>query len=315
MTSGLGIIVTADQLSARTYPPIDFLVDGLIPKGVTLLAGEPKAGKSWLALDIAASIARGVGCLGERNCPPGDVLYLALEDNEARLHGRLTSMLGSSGWPSRLALSTTWSRIDQGGDQAMHEWAATCLRPRAIIVDVFERIRPLAPRSSYQGAYEEISRLRQVADALQIGIILVHHLVKGSGARDAYQRILGTVGVLGAADTSLVMVRGRANCRLLARGRDIEEVDEIVVFDRQAMCWRPAQGQPGPALVTDHQRIIDFIIAQGRPVAPSEVSTALEIKAGTVRTTLRRMASKGDVINTAFGTYIVPGYASANDAA
>ncbi|KRE04392.1 hypothetical protein ASE63_25585 [Bosea sp. Root381] len=60
MSSGLGTIVTADQLSARNYPPTDFLVDRLIPKGVALLAGEPKAGKPWLALDVAASIARGV---------------------------------------------------------------------------------------------------------------------------------------------------------------------------------------------------------------------------------------------------------------
>ncbi|MDX3809610.1 MAG: AAA family ATPase [Bosea sp. (in: a-proteobacteria)] len=315
MTSGLGTIVTADQLSARTYPPTDFLVDHLIPKGVTLLAGEPKAGKSWLALDVAASIARGVGCLGERSCPPGDVLYLALEDNEARLHGRLSSMLGSTGWPSRLALTTTWDRIDQGGADAMLDWARSCPRPRAIIVDVFERIRPLAPRSSYQGAYEEISRLREVAELARIGIILVHHLSKGSGRRDAHQRILGTVGVLGAADTSLVMVRGRTNCRLLARGRDIEEVDEIVAFDRQAMCWRPVQGQDATPLFPEQQRIIEFIIAQGRSVAPAEVAAALEIKPGTARTTLRRMDAKGDIIRTAYGTYIVPGHAPANDAA
>jgi RecA-family ATPase len=113
MSLRLGHIVTADQLSARTYPPTDFLVDGLVPKGVTLLAGEPKVGKSWLALDIAASIARGVGCLGERRCSEGDVLYLALEDTEARLHGRLSRMLGNAGWPPRRSCPLWWCSFSE----------------------------------------------------------------------------------------------------------------------------------------------------------------------------------------------------------
>lgn len=315
MSIGPSKFVTAEQLSMRTFPPTDFLVEGLIPKGLVLLAGEPKVGKSWLALDIAASIARGVGCFGERPCPAGDVLYLALEDTDARLHGRLSRMLGSTGWPTRLSLTTEWPRLDQGGSEAMIDWAKGVERPRAIIIDVFERVRSAVSRSSYQGAYEELSRLRSIANTAQIGIILVHHLAKGSGSGDPHQRILGTVGVLGAVDTSLVLVRGQATTRLLARGRDIEEVDEFMTFDRQAMTWRPALDQIPISLHPERERIIRFIVARGKPVTPAEIATELNVKAATARTMLRRMDKAGEILRTGYGNYIVPGQTPANDAA
>lgn len=266
-------------------------------------------------LDIAASIARGVGCLGERRCSEGDVLYLALEDTEARLHGRLSRMLGNAGWPPRLALSTEWPRLDTGGAEAMLAWAKSAAQPRAIVIDVFERIRSASSRSSYQGAYEELSHLRSIGNAAQVGIILVHHLAKGAGSGDPHQRILGTVGVLGAVDTSFVLVRGRTNTRLSVRGRDIEEIDEVISFDRQAMCWRPVADQAEISLYPERDRIIRFIIQQGKPVRPAEVAAELDVKATTVRTMLRRMDEAGEIVRAGYGKYIVPGLAPANDAA
>jgi RecA-family ATPase len=85
--------VSAHELASKSFPPINFVVVGLIFKGLTILAGEPKVGKSWLSLNLALSIARGTSCLGDRSCPQGDVLYLALEDDEARLQRRIRAPL------------------------------------------------------------------------------------------------------------------------------------------------------------------------------------------------------------------------------
>lgn len=57
--------VSAHELKRRVFEPLQFIVEGLIPTGLTALAGSPKVGKSWLSLDIALSTARGIGCLGE----------------------------------------------------------------------------------------------------------------------------------------------------------------------------------------------------------------------------------------------------------
>ena len=84
---------TAADLQHQEFPPVQYCVPDLIPEGLTLLAGKPKIGKSWLALDICIAVASGRYCLGERKPDTGDVLYAALEDNKRRLQRRVDRLL------------------------------------------------------------------------------------------------------------------------------------------------------------------------------------------------------------------------------
>jgi hypothetical protein len=72
-------------------------VKGYLVEGATILAGRPKIGKSWLALDWSIAVARGGFCFGDVHCKEGDVLYIALEDNKRRLKSRLAKLLGLIG--------------------------------------------------------------------------------------------------------------------------------------------------------------------------------------------------------------------------
>src|SRR5437764_492629 len=76
-------------------PPVRWAVPEILPEGLTLLAGKPKLGKSWLALSLALSIAAGGVALGKQPLPQGDVLYLALEENARRLQARARQLLAS----------------------------------------------------------------------------------------------------------------------------------------------------------------------------------------------------------------------------
>ena len=85
----------ADELMAIEFPAPRWAVPGLIAEGVTLLAGPPKVGKSWLLLSTALSIASGSQILGALNGqPPRPVLYLALEDSDRRMKDRCAQL----GW-------------------------------------------------------------------------------------------------------------------------------------------------------------------------------------------------------------------------
>jgi hypothetical protein len=59
---------SAADLKGKTFPEINYVVDQLIVEGLTLLAGRPKVGKSWAALDIANGVASDApewrGCQG-----------------------------------------------------------------------------------------------------------------------------------------------------------------------------------------------------------------------------------------------------------
>src|SRR5436190_17685404 len=86
-------IVTAAELADMIFPPVSYVVDGYIAEGLTILAGRPKAGKSWLALNFGTAVASGGVALGSVRVEVGDVLYLALEDNRRRLKQRLKQIM------------------------------------------------------------------------------------------------------------------------------------------------------------------------------------------------------------------------------
>ncbi len=102
-------IFSLPDLLSWELPPVRWTIPGILPEGLTLLAGKPKLGKSWLALTIALSIAAGGVALGTQPVAKGDVLYLALEDNARRLQSRAKRLLASmSETPSNLDFALDW---------------------------------------------------------------------------------------------------------------------------------------------------------------------------------------------------------------
>jgi hypothetical protein len=137
-------IVTARTLETMAFKPVRYILPGYICEGATIIAGKPKVGKSWLTLDVAIAATADRYTLGTLKPAQGDVLYLALEDNNRRLNRRLAKLLPSDAkWPSRLELVTDWSRADEGGLEDIDEWCASKPNPIAVIVDTLERFRPI----------------------------------------------------------------------------------------------------------------------------------------------------------------------------
>ena len=51
--------VSGDELMKKTVKPARFVVNGLLPRGLNIVAGKRKEGKSWLMLDLCFSVAEG----------------------------------------------------------------------------------------------------------------------------------------------------------------------------------------------------------------------------------------------------------------
>jgi len=79
---------SCEEIMTTVYKPIEFVVDGLLAQGLYILAGAPKVGKSWLALDMCLSIAKGEKVLGQETAQ-GTALYLCLEDSYARIQKQI----------------------------------------------------------------------------------------------------------------------------------------------------------------------------------------------------------------------------------
>src|SRR5262245_10801496 len=173
--------ISADKLAAIELPPVKYIVQGYIAEGLTVLAGRPKVGKSWMALGLAIAVGSPAGrALGSIRVEQGDVLYLALEDNKRRLKRRLNQMLPSGSIPDRLDITMACPRLDRGGIEMIRTWVERHPGARLIVIDVFKKVRPEArdKDSPYDSDYRAIEPLKQLADEHGIGILVLHHTRK-----------------------------------------------------------------------------------------------------------------------------------------
>ncbi len=231
-------------LLEKNVIPAQWAIKGILPEGLILLAGKPKQGKSWLALEMALAVSTGTQALGTYNVTQGGGLYLALEDNERRLQARTQLLLGSMERPpTELAFAVEWPRLDQGGFTHLDAYLKAHPQTRLVVIDTWAKIAPHSAgraRSSYEVDYLALTPLKRLADAYHVSIVLVHHLRK-TQAKDVLDEITGSTGLVGAVDAVLVLKRERSQeqATLFLTGRDIEQERTLsLIFDPTTAWWK-----------------------------------------------------------------------------
>src|SRR5262249_51950910 len=281
---------------------------GVLVEGLSLLAGPPKAGKSWLALDVCVSVASGGKALGTIPCQPGEALYLALEDTGRRLKGRLSIVLGNAPAPAGLVLATECPPMHLGGLDLMPRWIGQQKHPRLIGVGDVEKVpEPAHPgESAYTADYGAVSRIKRLADERHVSIVLIHHVRKVT-SQDFINEISGTLGLGGAADTIAVLRRNRSELdgQLLITGRDVEENEWAIRFDPKLGAWQLLGLATEYGLASTRQKILDFIQEQGGGARLKEIQLGTGLDYELVKKTAQRMADGGQLAKAA-GRYCTP---------
>lgn len=298
-------IKSATWLMGQHFPPMQWVVPGVIPQGSGILAGTPKVGKSWMALDIAVSVAGGLPVMGIAT-EKKPVLYLSLEDSWRRLQDRLQHLLGNARPPEDLALGID---ADQAINQAKH--FAERNPHGVIILDTTELVKTAQSNNSslYRLDYEFGRTVKEIAPA-QGTLIGVHHTRKQE-ASDPMHRVSGTQGVTAAADFMMVLDRERNSSRtkMHVTGRDLEENCYAMLFENAR--WTPDGGDL-PTAATKAAEITvgktaDAVAkyVNGRPATiASDVETAFGISNANARKQLSRLHSKGLIGKDKTGVYI-----------
>jgi len=193
-------------------PEPAWLFEGLWAEaGVGLIGGEPKSFKSWLALEMAASLASGRPCLGvyEVERPGGVLLYMA-EDAAAVVKQRLAAIcrhrrleLGSL--PIHVITADSL-RLDHEADQLRLRRTLERLRPRMLLLDPLVRLHTLNENSA-----GEISALlayfRGLQRAFDCAVVLVHHSRKNGSAARPGQALRGSGDLHAFGDSNLYVRR------------------------------------------------------------------------------------------------------------
>lgn len=309
--------ITAGDLLAKEFPPMRWAVPGLIPEGLTELGGSPKVGKSWMMLDVAASVATGTPVLGGVNVEPGDVLYLALEDGQRRLQGRLNRILGDRPLPDRLTLTTGTASYVEAIEHILR-WLDGHPDARLVVVDVFAKIRPASngKRSAYEEDYAALAPLQEAATSRGIAILLVTHLRKAA-ADDVFAEVSGSAGVTGAADAVLVVKRERneLEAALHLTGRDVAEGVFEIECGVEDMRWRlvggslqtaaerAAEARQTAGLGDRSAAIVRLVNDHPDGITPKQVAETIGIEAKHAAEYLGRLLDTGRIARPSRGLY------------
>lgn len=227
--------VTGEELLNTPLRSPGFIVDTLLGQGLHILAGSPKVGKSWLALWLAVTVAKGEA-VWNMESKQGTTLYLCLEDSLLRIQNRLLEVTEDA--PANVHFCTESAIIGKGLEKQLEDFLAEHPDTVLIIIDTLQMVRG-AYDQSYASDYRDLSSLKKLADAHGIAILLIHHLRK-EPSDDVFSRISGTTAISGAVDTSLTLVeteRGSGEATLYCIGRDIE-YGELELERDEDNVWR-----------------------------------------------------------------------------
>ncbi|WP_329312143.1 AAA family ATPase [Streptomyces sp. NBC_01262] len=297
----------ADQLMAAHFPEPKWAVPGILAEGVSLLAGPPKVGKSWLSLGLGLAVAAGGQAFDSVPVQGGPVLYLALEDTPRRLQTRMGKLLGGQPAPAGLTLVTECPPFPQGGSEAIAAWLDRNPDARMVVVDVFAKMRGQAPQgvSAYDADYVSVGYAKRLADHYGIAVVLVHH-VRKAGSEDFLTEVSGTNGIAGAADATLVLkrARGQADGILHVTGRDVDESEYALQFQPASGAWHLLDGPASDHTVGDTRAAILRHVRANPGAKPKDIADALpQVDADNVRRTCARMAADGQLTKDGSGRY------------
>ncbi|MCC8196248.1 MAG: AAA family ATPase [Ruminococcus sp.] len=229
------------ELSQMEIKPVEFIVEGLIPVGLQILASPPKYGKSWFCLDMSISVANGRDFLGFKTnkC---DVLHLSLEDRLDRLKQREMQILGDENLPSNLCVSIESATLGNGFIEQLEDFLTIKPNTKLIIVDTFVKVRGETKRneSAYAADSREAGVIKKFADDHNIAVVLVTHTRKGIDPDDPVANITGTYGIVGVADNSIVLSRQKRSdktTKMSLTGRDVEPDEKALTFDKKHGMW------------------------------------------------------------------------------
>ena len=226
---------SCEEIMTTVYKPIEFVIDGLLAQGLYILAGAPKVGKSWLALDMCLSIAKGEKILGLKTSQ-GTALYLCLEDSYARIQNRLYELTDEP--TEMLYFSVMSDPIGGGLEEQIEGFVSEHRDLKIVFIDTLQMVRG-STDSSYGSDYKDLSVLKALADKLEITVIVVHHTRKYKDS-DPFNMISGSTGLSGCVDGSMVLIetkRGSRNAKLYCVGRDIENAEINLQFDSDLKKW------------------------------------------------------------------------------
>ncbi len=279
-------------------------------QAVGLIGGAPKSCKSWLALEMALSVASGRPCLGHfQPLITGPVLLYAAEDSPRQVRLRLEGLAQARSFDFtsldvRLILEPT-VRLDLPKDKKRLESALAAHRPRLLILDPLVRLHRIDENSSADVS-ALLADLRSLQRQFEVAIVLVHHTRKANGEATG-QALRGSGDLHAWGDSNLYLRRNAQDLVLCMEHRWARSGDPL------ALRLVDEVGPPrlevlGPAAAVETSDLAEQILAilrdRGCPVPQEDLRDLLKVRNQRLTDVLRQLRAAGRVSRGAGGWYL-----------
>jgi len=295
--------ITAEELLTDENIVMPSLrIEGFLPeRGVVLLGGRPKCGKTWFAVQTALAVVTGNPLGGYLEVhSPGRCHLWALEDRAPITKDKLHKLLQGAipdGIRDLQVFDELQYPILRGGDAILRQ-ALKDLPAEVIILDsLFKLTGQTSARDSItQADYDVIDRVRAVALEHGAVAIVCMHTKKGARPGAPIENLMGTTGITAAADAIVEISRMGRNGKLTITGRVVPEAEFDLEFAEGPSWGWTIQGKVGEnALGETESDVLAYLEAQG-PTKPSTIAAGIHKTFAAAWCAINRLQKKGKVI-------------------
>jgi len=291
---------TAAEIMKTEYPPLKYIIPGIIPEGLCMIVGSPKTGKTLLISHLCAAVSHGGFFMGSIECEQREVLFLALEDNERRLKDRMIKQGGLANDKLFIETPETWT----GGIGALRSYLKEYPETGLVIIDTLFKFSPIEDSNEYGKTYKPIALIQEIAAETRIPIILIHHCRKGGNNNNGdgwTDESMGSQGLIAAVDTLILLQRkdGKNEGSMRIKGRDVEEKCYDLLFDRDICTWKLigeseiVKGDPKA-----QAEILSLLENNPEGLKTSDIASMLGKKDNAISNTLKTLNDKGKATKT-----------------
>ncbi|MBT6995732.1 AAA family ATPase [Candidatus Woesearchaeota archaeon] len=291
-------VLSIKQIMEADFPEIQWVIDKLLAPGLTLLAGPPKVGKSWLALQIAQAVGSGKPILG-RNTKQGPCLYFALEDSPQRIRTRVDLQKWDKNSPVKVVtigkLNFLYNKyqFDSFGEGLVNDIKQN--KYRVVIIDTLSRLNSTIDQNKIDEITSFLSPLQKIGHDKNCSIILIDHHKKTNDYFDknVISDVLGSVGKGAVPDTIIGFYRNKnkKTAELIITGRDIEDNEFPLKFDSNSGIWEIDIDAKENELPLQMSVVINFISTNGE-VKEKDIVEHLKKDKGNVHKLLSKMVKE-----------------------
>jgi hypothetical protein len=299
----------AHRLAERAEQQRWLIADLWSEQGVGVVGGEPKVCKSFLALDVAVSVAAGTPCLRQFPVPrAGRVLLYAAEDALDIVRRRLEGICAAAGL--RLedldiqVITAPTVRLDLRPDRKSLEETVCELRPRLLILDPFVRLHRIDENASGEVA-PLLAFLRELQRRHAVAVLVVHHSKKAAGHIRAGQALRGSSEFHAWGDSNLYLHRHGNDLTLTVEHRAESCIPPVALELAQhgaAIALKVRQRDTSPAPPSSPEDRISGVLSEvNGPVPFTELRARCRIRNASLYRHLADLIAAGRLTKTTEG--------------